>query len=457
MVSIFTCIQIASSDESNFIAYLEDTYLPRSVCNGACLSCSSRVPFQYAYVPGDILLIGVFPTHSSKLGSPFECGEYKGNQIHRILPEAFFYGLKKMRDRTGIAFGGIAFDSCDSAPQTIRTITDFVAGDVKLSSPGTSRYVDPKKARFVLGGFNSGVTVPLTMLLTNLGIPVVSYAASSPDLDDRLNFPYFLRSVPSDVEQAKAMVSVIQEMKWEYVSVLYVDNNYGTKGKQAFIDIATTAGICVTKPPLALSQVRKENEDNDVLTLLRNQKPEVVVLFVIEERVAQFLHNQQEQFERIGQSDNIVYLASEDWGQSQHVLQQGKARTLGSITLRLESSNSADKASFADYMTGKSLSTQTLYNPFFNELWANEFQCSPDVTFDSRFKTPCAENLKIPGAMATEWENNQRIVHTLNAMYAIGDGIKQQRDKLCQGRVEFICQDFVDHPDIVTAAIQNAR
>ena len=455
MVSIF--IQIASSDESNFIAYLEDTYLPRSVCNGACLSCSSQVPFQYAYVPGDILLIGVFPTHSSKLGSPFECGEYKRNQIHRILPEAFFYGLKKMRDRTGIAFGGIAFDSCDSAPQTIRTITDFVAGDVKLSSPGTSRYIDPKKARFVLGGFNSGVTVPLTMLLTNLGIPVVSYAASSPDLDDRLNFPYFLRSVPSDVEQAKAMVSVIQEMKWEYVSVLYVDNNYGTKGKQAFIDIATTAGICVTKPPLALSQVRKENEDNDVLTLLRNQKPEVVVLFVIEERVAQFLHNQQEQFERIGQSDNIVYLASEDWGQSQHVLQQGKARTLGSITLRLESSNSADKASFADYMTGKSLSTQTVYNPFFNELWANEFQCSPDATFDSRFKIPCAENLKIPGAMATEWENNQRIVHTLNAMYAIGDGIKQQRDKLCQGRGEFICQDFVDHPDIVTAAIQNAR
>ena len=362
-----------------------------------------------------------------------------------------------MRDRTGITFGGIAFDSCESAPQTIRTITDFMAGDVTLSNPGTSSGVDPKKARLVLGGFNSGVTVPMTMLLTNLGIPVVSYAASSPDLDDRLNFPYFLRSVPSDVEQAKAMVSVIKEMKWEYVSVLYVDNNYGTKGKQAFIDIATAAGICVTQPPLALSQVRKENEDNDVLTLLRNQKPEVVVLFVIEERVAQFLHNQQEQFERIGQSDNIVYLASEDWGQSQHVLQEGKTRTLGSITLKLESSNSADKSSFADYMTGRSAATQTAYNPFFNEFWANEFQCSPDATFDSRFNTPCTENLRIQESKASGWENNQRIVHTLNAMFAIGDGIKQERDKLCQGKNVFICQDFIDRPGIITEAIQNAR
>ena len=332
-----------------------------------------------------------------------------------------------------------------------------MAGDIRLSNPGTSDVIDPNKARLVLGAMNSGVTVPLTIFFTNLGVPVVSYAASSPDLDDRLNFPYFLRSVPSDVEQAQAMVSVIKEMKWEYVSLLYVDNNYGTKGKKAFIDIATEAGICVTQPPLALSQVRKENEDNDVLTLLRNQKPEVVVLFVIEERVAEFLHNQQEQFERIGQSDNIVYLASEDWGESQHVLNEGKTRTLGSISLKLESSNSADTDSFADYIKDKQIATQTDYNPFFNEMWTNEFQCFLDATFGSSFNTPCAKNLRIPDSLATEWENNQRVVHTLNAMYAIGDGIKLERDKLCNGGGAVMCQDFIDHPEIVTAAIQNAR
>lgn len=431
--------------------------VPVSRCHGPCPICAPESRYQYAYVDGDILLMGVFPVHSSKIGSPFECGEFKENTIHGVLPEAFLYGLAKIRERTGIKFGAVAFDSCESSSRTLLTVSDFMVGDVQLTKPGTSEIIDPKKVRLVVGGYNSGVTVPLAMFFTNLNIPVVSYASSTPDLDDRLTFPYFLRSVPSDVEQAQAMVNVIKAMDWQYVSLLYVDNNYGTKGKQAFIDIATEKGICITQPPLALSQVRKENEDNDVLTQLRNQKPEVVVLFVIEERVAQFLDNQQEQFQRIGLSDNFIYLASEDWGQSQHVLNSGKARTLGSITLKLGSSNAADKESFAEYMKEKTTATQLNYNPFFNELWANEFQCSPDTTLEGSFPKGCSEGLRIPGDLANEWENSQRVVHILNAMFAIGDGIKQERDKLCNGDEEFICQALIDHPKILTESIRNAR
>ena len=61
-----------------------------------------------------------------------------------------------------------------------------------------------------------------SLSLDQLQINVVSYAASSPDLDDKADFPYFLRTVPSDVYQAKVMLSIIQAMGWEYVGLLYV-------------------------------------------------------------------------------------------------------------------------------------------------------------------------------------------------------------------------------------------
>lgn len=445
-------------DKDGFSLVINSNEFPVSVAHGAYDRCGPSSPYPYAYVDGDILLLGVFPVHGSHIGNQFECGEFKTRTIHRILSEVFLYGIQKIRERTGINFGAIVFDSCESASRTIRTLSDFMAGDVRVTKPGTTEIIDPKKVRLVFGAYNSGVTVPVTMFYTNLAIPVVSYASSSPDLDDRLNYPYFLRSVPSDVEQAQAMVSVIKEMGWQFVSLLYVDNNYGKKGKQAFIDFATKEGICITQPPLALSQVRKDkDEDNDILTLLRNQKPEVVVLFLIEERVAQLLHTQQEQYERIGQSDNVIYLASEDWGQSQHVLNEGKTRTLGSITLKLGSSNAADTGSFASYIKGRIPSNYSIYNPFFSEMWANEFSCSPDKSFDEHFQTSCKEDLRISDELADEWEANQRVAHALNSMYAIGDGIKQEHDKLCNGAEEFMCQDFINHPELITKSIKEAR
>lgn len=449
--------KVGSLTLSGFASSIQPEQLPVSTCRGVCGRCSASSPYSYAYEDGDMLLLGVFPVHGSKIGSPFECGDFKARTIHRILPEVFLYGIQRIRERTGINFGGVVFDSCESASRTILTLSNFMAGRIQLTKPGTFEVIDPRKVVVVVGAYNSGVTVPLTMFFTNLAVPVVSFSASSPDLDDHLSYPYFLRSVPSDVEQSEAMISIIKAMKWQYVSLLYVDNNYGKKGKQAFMDIANKEGICVTEPPLALSQVRKENEDNDILTLLRNQKPEVVVLFVIEERVAQFLHTQQEQFERIGQSDNVIYLASEDWGQSQHILDEGKARTLGSITLKLGSSNNADKGSFANYIKQQGPGNNSNLNPFFMQLWANEFACSPNEIFDDLFKTRCQEDLQLPDALAREWEHNQRTVHLLNSMYAVGDGVKEERDKLCNNAAAFVCHNFLEHPEIVTKAIKEAR
>lgn len=73
---------------------------------------------------------------------------------------------------------------------------------------GFSVCVDPDQVVGVIGSLSSGSTMAVADFFTPLRVPVISYAASSPDFDDKVNFPFFLRTVPSDDEQAKAMAAV---------------------------------------------------------------------------------------------------------------------------------------------------------------------------------------------------------------------------------------------------------
>lgn len=43
-------------------------------------------------------------------------------------------------------------------------------------------------------------------------------------------------------------MQVVKAMGWEYVGLLHVDNNYGTKGAQAFQRAASERGVCVAQP-----------------------------------------------------------------------------------------------------------------------------------------------------------------------------------------------------------------
>ena len=106
--------------------------------------------------------------------------------------------------------------------------TSFMSGSLKIPN-SLGGYVDPKRVAVIIDPYSSGVTVTLSFQFMSLTIPVISYASSSPDLDDRVNFPYFYRTVPSDVEQANAMIKIV-----------------GSKGKELLMKYAKESAICVT-------------------------------------------------------------------------------------------------------------------------------------------------------------------------------------------------------------------
>lgn len=56
----------------------------------------------------------------------------------------------------------------------------------------------------------------------------IGYSATTTDLSDKEQFGYFLRVVPSDVWQARAINQLLRQFNWTYIGVIY------SAGKQFF-------------------------------------------------------------------------------------------------------------------------------------------------------------------------------------------------------------------------------
>ncbi|CAL8382959.1 unnamed protein product [Boreogadus saida] len=66
-------------------------------------------------------------------------------------------------------------------------------------------------------------------------IPQVSYASTAPELSDNTRYDFFSRVVPPDTYQAQAMMDIVKAMRWNYVSTVVSEGNYGESGVDAFV------------------------------------------------------------------------------------------------------------------------------------------------------------------------------------------------------------------------------
>jgi metabotropic X receptor len=57
----------------------------------------------------------------------------------------------------------------------------------------------------------------------------VSFFSTSPELSNKNRFEYFSRTIPSDHYQVMAMVEIVLQMGWSYISIIYEESNYGIK------------------------------------------------------------------------------------------------------------------------------------------------------------------------------------------------------------------------------------
>ncbi|OWF56546.1 Metabotropic glutamate receptor 5 [Mizuhopecten yessoensis] len=422
-----------------------------SSCASNCSNCTVLPPIPYKYVDGDVLLMGMFSIHDPKDEEhAFACGKFRNYTLDVIGQESFFHAIYRLRNLTKIQFGGISFDDCYSSTVGSLTVTQFLSGTTKLPFGSTGQTIDPTKVLGVIGPYPSGVTVPLTLLFSRLKLPSVSYASSSPDLDDVINYPYFLRTVPSDVTQVEAMVKIIEHMGWKRVGMLYVNNNYGSKGKALFMDKAASSGICVTTP-IEMSETGNQNELYQISLDIKSKGEEVIVYFGTEARIVDLLTEMKRRVEQNSFRYDFVFLASEDWGDSNNIGSKLGSVAKGAITFKFEI-KSAD-VGFEDYLRNRKPVLEPT-NRWYREYWREYFNCDPEGDFDKRIGKTCSKDLQFSQQDLSNFVDDQRVIHTMNAVYALGLGLNEVKD-LCPPDNLHGCQYLKEQPEDVVKHILN--
>ncbi|KAG0503267.1 hypothetical protein HPP92_003339 [Vanilla planifolia] len=81
----------------------------------------------------------------------------------------------------------------------------------------------------IIGPQSSGVAHIVSEAVSELNVPLLSFAATDPTLSS-LQYPYFLRTTQSDYFQMNAVADMIDYFGWREVIAIFVDDDYGRGG-----------------------------------------------------------------------------------------------------------------------------------------------------------------------------------------------------------------------------------
>lgn len=196
--------------------------------------------------------------------------------------------------------------------------------------------------------------------------------------------------MPSDEFQVAAMVAVLQEFDWHYVSFVYIMNFYGwdaylllsTELKRKDID------ICLAEE-INLSETPTEDDYRNAVTLLFQKERErasahhVVILFLPQVVASALLKKAQE----MNYQGHFTWIASDAWGRNVQDFDGIEEIAEGTLTLKINSTNDNE---FDKHFAN--INPIASSNPFVQEFWKasckDEEKCRTERFSDLPFYKP---------------------------------------------------------------------
>jgi ABC-type branched-subunit amino acid transport system substrate-binding protein len=104
----------------------------------------------------------------------------------------------------------------------------------------TSSFFGQRHVSAIVGAASSGASLSVAQVASVTAVPQISYSSTSHMLSDAQQYPYFLRTVPSDAFQAEALVDLLTSyFGHSAVALVTSDDAYGVGGHTMFLGQAT--------------------------------------------------------------------------------------------------------------------------------------------------------------------------------------------------------------------------
>ncbi|XP_030626662.1 olfactory receptor CB1 [Chanos chanos] len=380
-----------------------------------------------AYAPGDIMIGFLSSVHSQvdntqteRRPGLFTCSDFDLLPFVRSL--AAIHTIEEINNSSflpGIQLGYIVCDPCSDATKALHCVEHLLAINGSLPVLGDySNFSPPVKA--IIGARYSEVSVPVAKLLSVYLFPQVSTTSSVTILSDKFRYPSFMRVIPNDTYQTKALAKLMTRFEWDWVGVVSGDDDYGKAALQGFLLDAEEEEICIAYQevvPHYLDHTHVEQRIKDVAARIRSSNA-TVVLLILKAELVEMLFD-----EMIRTNTTRVWIASDTWSMSRPLTKMKDINKVGDIFGFTFVTGQIPK--FEEYLRYLRPTPGTM-NKFIAKYKQLRFNCTSDV--QTEYKSPVACNASDP-----QQANDDFLIREVDltetyservAVWAIAHGIK---------------------------------
>ena len=295
----------------------------------------------------------------------------------------------------GIKLGVIVKDTCDNPLHAGEQAVDLFQGFMYRKVKNMHKEIvctndTVKNIVGIIGAQTSEVTLEVARLGRLFRVPQVSYLATAVVLSDKKKFPYFFRTVPSDTFQAKAMIEVIKEFGWNYVSVVHTETDYGTTGYEALVKhAAKEKNLCLADP-----LVIHDNNYEDVITKLQaNTMTKVVVVFADRKPAGELLEAAKRK-----NALKFIWVGSDAWASRESVVYGREEVVRGAIALQPLRRQLPGFNKYFNNLSERSSDSEEMNprNPWYTEYYKTYCNCSNKEEDEDLNISMCPFNNKRP-------------------------------------------------------------
>ncbi|XP_049431393.1 extracellular calcium-sensing receptor-like [Epinephelus fuscoguttatus] len=284
--------------------------------------------------------------------------------------QAMRFAIVEINNRTdllpGISLGYKIYDSCRSMARAVRVTLALTNGNEVLSAPSKAPCARPAQVQAIIGETSSSPSMAIATVIGSFHIPVISPFATCACLSDKTKYPSFLRTIPSDYYQSRALAHLVKHFGWTWVGAIRTNDDYGNNGMATFTETAQQLGICLE---YSVSFFRTDPPDKiqKIIDIIRASTSKVIVTFLALADIDMLIHEMSHY-----NLTRYQWVGSESWIFDPETAAIDKHHILdGAIGLSIHKAHVSGMREFI--LDAKPLNSSG--NELFTEFWETLFSC----------------------------------------------------------------------------------
>lgn len=334
-------------------------------------------PFLYQSSPQHVVLGAIFPVHEQGTLT-FQCGSISEEGI--LMLEAFLWAVDAMNANSdilnGLTIGTFALDSCGSSGEVFSDLKNLYTKPHFYSTVNNSEGVDIKTIWAFINDPGNGPATAAAEIFSANAMPNIASYSPTDILSEATSFPYTLRTaLPYKILNA-AIIDVLVQLNWTFVSVVYSKGLWGQDRFARFKNEAYDKGICIAYSDSVSFATDNTTNVNAILKQLKSVKlmhARVVILLTEPKDGKMFVqHLNHAQKSGLVLPNDFTIIGTFDMEAEE------AAANLGAIIVHHDSS---PVEPFWNYVLSLKYNNNER-NPWWKQFWSDKFRCENEEECD---------------------------------------------------------------------------